>query len=295
MKDHFYSAIFLLFMCVTWIGFAYAQNATSSELTNHTISSEVTDQEYRLFIVTPLNYDSSSEEAYDVVYILDVNSEDSTQLVPFQRTFTQIPNTPEFILVGVGFSPDEEHRGLRTAHFSPSRNEETDREILDLFPTLSQSANVQNWQSGRAQEFAEVLSTEIIPYIEENFATSASDTVLGASLAGLFLTSILFEQPEIFDNYVITSPSVWWNDFEIFEDTNSLYREDLQSKVYLSVGGLENEEMLESYTRLSDTLAENESPNLMVRSQIIEDQTHISVIPISYMNGLNYIFSNTAD
>ncbi len=295
MKDYFYSPVYLLFMCLTWNSFANSQSANSTELINHVISSEITNQEYRLFVVTPQNYDASSQETYDVVYVLDVNSEDSSQLVPFQRTFSQAPESLDFILVGVGFSSDEEHRGLRTAHFSPSRNEEVDKEILDLFPSLSQSANVGNWQSGRAGEFAEVLSNEIVPYIEANYATSAIDTVLGASLAGLFLTDILFEQPEMFDNYVITSPSVWWNDFEIFEDNVSLDREDIQGKVFLSVGGLENAEMLESYTRLSDTLLQNESPNLKFRSQVIENQDHQSVIPISYMNGLNFIFSNSAD
>jgi len=295
MKGRFIVSIFLIVLGTNVAGFSTAQNLDSSDLIQLVVSSNITNQDYRLFVVTPENYNSSLEVVYEVVYVLDITAEDSAQLVQFQRTFAQLPNIPEFILVGVGFSRDEEHRGLRTAHFSPSRNDKIDNEILALYPTLSESENVRNWQSGGAREFANVLSSDIIPYIEANFATSNSDTVMGASLAGLFLAVVLFEQPEMFENYVITSPSVWWNNFELFENASSLYRKDLQGKVYLSVGGLENSEMLESYNRLSNTLEENESANLIFSSEIIENQTHLSVVPLSYMNGLSFIFSSSAD
>jgi len=295
MKKQFLVSAFFLFLGTVVSGFSIAQNPDSSGLIQRVISSEITGQDYRLFVVMPENLSSTSAAVYDVVYVLDINSEDSTQLVQFQRAFTQLPDIPDFILVGVGFAPDEEHRGLRTAHFSPSNDEEIDREILALLPSLSASENVQNWQSGGAREFARVMKSEIVPYLENNFSASGSDTVMGASLAGLFLSMILLEQPEIFDNYVITSPSTWWNDFELFENTGSLHSENLKGKVYLSVGGLENSEMLESYNRLSNVLEENDSANLMFKSEVIEDQTHLSVIPISYMNGLSYIFSSSTD
>jgi uncharacterized protein len=295
MKGRLPTSVFLFFLGSSLAGFSVAQNVDSSNLIQHIVSSNITNQDYRLFVVMPEKYNASSEETYDVVYVLDINSEDSAQLVQFQRTFTKLPNIPEFILVGIGFSPDEEHRGLRTAHFSPSRDEEIDTEILALYPMLSMSENARNWQTGKAREFANVLSTEIIPYVEANFVASDTNTVMGASLAGLFLAVVLFEQPDMFENYVITSPSVWWNGFELFENTDLLNRKDLQGKVYLSVGGLENSEMLESYNRLSNALRENDSAELIFTNEVIDNQTHLSVIPISYMNGLNYIFSGSSD
>lgn|GEM_PF-3454018 len=295
MKNQLSKLLLLILLGDILTSASFAQSLDPSRLIHRVISSNITNQDYRLFIVLPEDYSASSEESYDVVYALDIDTAASTQLVQFQRAFAQLPTIPAFILVGVGFSPDEEHRGLRTAHFSPSNNEEIDEEILALFPTLSTSANVENWRSGKAQEFAEVLGSEIIPTIEADFSTSGRDTAMGASLAGLFLTEVLIEQPELFENYVITSPSVWWNDFEIFQNNSSLNRDDLSGRVYLSVGGLENSEMLDSYNRLSDVLAENDSANLLFKAELIADQTHQSVIPISFMNGLNHIYSDPVD
>lgn len=291
MIDRLIKSLILILLGCMATSLSFAQSLDPSSLIHRIISSDITNQDYRLFVALPEDYSASSGESYDAVYALDIDTAASTQLIQFQRAFAQLPTIPEFILIGIGFSPNEEHRGLRTAHFSPSNDEEIDNEILALFPTLSTSANVENWRSGRAEEFADVLSSEIIPFIEAGFSTSGRDTAMGASLAGLFLTEVVIEQPELFDNYVITSPSVWWNDFEIFRNNSSLNREDLSGRVYLSVGGLENPEMLESYSRLSAVLTENHSADLLFKSELIADQTHLSVIPISFMNGLVHIFS----
>jgi|GEM_PF-4832769 len=49
--------------------------------------------------------------------------------------------------------------------------------------------------------------------------------------------------------------------------------------------------MLESYEKLNSAFDQNISSGLRLRSEIIENQEHISVIPISCMRGFQYIHS----
>jgi len=286
--------IILLVLNVKLIAVSLAQEANSSGLIQYTIESKITSQEYRLFVVVPENYRELSDENYDVVYVLDVNTEDAAQLLQFQRSITQLPDIPDFILVGVGFASDAEHRGLRTAHFTPSSDAAIDEEILTIYQSQEIVGNAEKWRSGGAEKFKNILSSELIPFLNNNYQTTGKNTAMGASLAGLFLTVVLLVEPQIFENYVITSPSVWWNDFELFNDNSAypLSRNDLVAKVYLSVGGLENAEMIESHDRVQKFLQQNQSENLDFSSTTIPNQSHLSVIPISYFNGLLYIFSD---
>ena len=50
-----------------------------------------------------------------------------------------------------------------------------------------------------------------MPYIESHYSTDTVKTIVGQSLGGLFATEILFEKPEMFTNYLIVSPSLWWD------------------------------------------------------------------------------------
>lgn len=281
------------------------QNDLGSEAAlriNHVLESSVTGEEYRLFVSLPQTYRDSIETQYPVVYVLDINTEDSLQLGQYHELASQLPNVPDFILVGVGFLPDDEHLGLRTAHFSPTSNEAEDKKFYERTISTIESRNIKkaitpemidSWRSGRGDEFSKVIETELLPFITRNYQTSGSSSIVGASLAGLFLTVQLFESPELFDNHIITSPSLWWNEFEVFDDPRRFFlnRDSLPGRVYLSVGSLENKDMYDSYQRLKRIFQEGGYKSLEFSAEIIENENHISVIPISFMRGLQYVFS----
>lgn len=57
--------------------------------------------------------------------------------------------------------------------------------------------------------------------------------LIGQSLGGLLATEILYTQPGSFDQYIIVSPSLWW------DQESMLQREvpsKLNAKVYVAVG-----------------------------------------------------------
>ena len=281
----------------------WAQNEPTSlgyTREDHVINSEVTGENYRLFVSLPHAYSSQNEEVFPVIYVLDINSEDALQLGYYHSVFSQLPNVPEFILVGVGFAPDDEHIGLRTAHFSPSNIKDQDStSIANTIASIEKGTNQRpitpemqsKWRTGRANEFSSVLKDELLPFIENQYRSTEAEGIFAASLAGLFITWELFLHPELFYSWVITSPSLWWNDFEIFEDTAETQSKlsTYDGRIYLAVGGLEDQDMLESFERFRSLLQLSNAKNVL--TEVIENEDHISVIPVSYVKGIQYIFS----
>lgn len=66
--------------------------------------------------------------------------------------------------------------------------------------------------SGKSAVFISFIEKELQPLINDKYNTNNTKTLIGRSLGGLLATEILFEKPNLFNNYVIVSPSLWWDD-----------------------------------------------------------------------------------
>ena len=67
---------------------------------------------------------------------------------------------------------------------------------------------------GGSAQFRRFIAEEIKPWTEGRYRTSGRDAVIGESLAGLFVVETLFEQPDLFDDYIAVSPSLWWENMK---------------------------------------------------------------------------------
>jgi predicted alpha/beta superfamily hydrolase len=69
-------------------------------------------------------------------------------------------------------------------------------------------------------------------------------TYFGTSLGGLFGTYVLFTAPELFSNYIIGSPSFWYDDGIMFQFEKRFTEDhaDLSARVFYAVGELEETE-----------------------------------------------------
>ena len=47
--------------------------------------------------------------------------------------------------------------------------------------------------------------------VKARYRTSGHTTLIGQSLGGLLGTEVLFTRPDLFDDYILVSPSLWWN------------------------------------------------------------------------------------
>jgi predicted alpha/beta superfamily hydrolase len=82
---------------------------------------------------------------------------------------------------------------------------------------------LQLWPGQRslvgANHFLSFLRTELFPFVEANYRGDPERRILsGWSFGGLFGLHTLFRQPESFSDYLILSPSIWWDEKTILQD-----------------------------------------------------------------------------
>lgn len=151
--------------------------------------------------------------------------------------------------------------------------------------------------SGGGPAFLDVIAGQIIPYVEASFpVTPAHRGLVGHSYGGLFASYVLLHRPDLFDRYLIVSPSYWY-------DTDYIFRLEAEphpplshpTQAYFSVGSWEEQPqngraMVSDMMRLTERLSARGDPNLEVKADLEDDQTHASIFPIALSDGLRAMF-----
>ena len=68
-----------------------------------------------------------------------------------------------------------------------------------------------DWQTANGDDFRHHIESEVMPLIEEKYQTGRK-VLMGESLAGQFVLEIFMRNPDLFDDYISVSPSLWWDD-----------------------------------------------------------------------------------
>lgn len=168
--------------------------------------------------------------------------------------------------------------------------------------------------SGRADDFKRFLRDELLPWVEERFPGTTQDvTYFGHSLGGLFGTYVMLDETELFDRYVLSSPSLWWDDHIIFglEAERAATGEDLPATVLFGIGALETDagrraeaanlpaghpfkpppahlDMVDDMRRFVSQLASRGYPSLELGSVEIPDEFHATVPGIVLSRALRH-------
>jgi uncharacterized protein len=217
------SSIFIL-LCLPAFGqqTASTKNDGSVPITagrRYEINSAILGEKRALNIYLPEGYGSDDTVKYPVIYLLDGGVDEDylhvTGLVSF-NSFPWVGRLPPSIVVGI-VNTDRK----RDFTFSP-----TVKSYKEKYPA---------W--GGADHFIAFMEQELQPYVRRNFRTSVPRTIIGESLGGLLAVQILLEKPEMFDRYIIISPSLWW-------DNGSLLKKDFvrsraaggKKDIYIAVG-----------------------------------------------------------
>jgi hypothetical protein len=292
---------FIFLLSISVFSLAQSDQATSakSKLTDHIVTSDITNQDYRLWVLLPAEVADSEQRRHPVVYALDIRSSDLPLLNILYSGAQNNPELPKVILVAVGFSSDTEHMGLRSAQFTPSYNEAFDlNNIENIKKRLQTETNISaemeaNWRSGAANDFARVLTQELVPFVSQHYPVSDIKAVFGHSLAGLFLTNVLLNSPNAFDKYLISSPSLWWDNKIMLTKEGGFAKshQDLPAEVFMSVGELESEDIILPFHEFVNALTQAHFPSLHLQSKVVPQTDHSSVIPKAYIEGMRYLFS----
>ncbi|SEB35246.1 hypothetical protein SAMN04489761_0038 [Tenacibaculum sp. MAR_2009_124] len=233
-------------------------------------SSELNENRI-LNIYLPHNYDKNKSKKYPVIYLLDGSSDEDfihvAGAVQF-LSFSWIGILPETIVVGIA-NVD------RKRDFTyPSGNEIDQREL----PT-----------QGHSGKFISFIEKELQPFINKRYRTTNVKTLIGQSLGGLLATEILFKNSNLFDNYLIVSPSLWWDDEKLQKTTPMIHSE--HKKVYIAVG-TEGKVMERVAKDLYEHLKTDTTTNVTLHFDFLKNKTHGDTLHQAVYNALELFFGS---
>jgi len=231
--------------------------------------SRILNEQRILNIYLPNGYLQDSLKKYPVIYLLDGSIDEDfihiSGLVQF-GSFSWINMIPETIVVGISNID-------RKRDFTFPTNNKKDKKA---FPT-----------TGKSENFINFIQKELQPFIDKNYNTSTIKTLIGQSLGGLLATEVLLKKPDLFDNYIIVSPSLWWDGESLLKIKPIAY----QSKKSISISvGKEGEVMERTAKELFEKLELEKKENTKLFFEFFEKQNHGDALHLSVYNAFEKIF-----
>jgi predicted alpha/beta superfamily hydrolase len=201
------------------------ENAQSSEKpfvlgVTHTFHSAELGEDRKLNVYLPEGYAADPKTAYPVIYLLDGSADEDfihiAGLVQYSN-FSWVDILPKSIVVGI---------------------ENVDRRRDFTFPTSVEKDKKDFPTTGGSGRFIAFVEKELQPLIEKKYRTSSSKTIIGQSLGGLLAVEILFKKPQLFTDYIIVSPSLWWDKESLLAAPVAVLKPGFKQKtsVYIAVG-----------------------------------------------------------
>lgn len=283
-----YSLLFLFLTGVTSTVFAETKpTAPAFEIPNsavHTIESKILGRSYDIFVKTPADYDSgdAAPKRYPVIYL-----NDGPYTFQVAAGATHLPmnmgKLEQALLVGISFAHGE--NGM-------------DSRVRDLTPTEDKTWT--RYQTGGGPAYLEFMEKEVFPFVEKHYrANPERRTLAGQSLGGSFGAWVLLTRPELFESYILTSPSLWFHDHNIldFEQRYAEKHKDLKARVYFAVGEYES---LEHHNTRNDMVGHQHAfvaklrsrnyAGLVIKDEVISEALHETTFPIGFTRGIRWLF-----
>ena len=236
--------------------------------------SQIITDDFYLYISFPDDYDKS-EKKYPVLYLLDGDVTFGT--AASIARYLQFGNTiPELIIVGIGYGTLNKSEGnMKSRDYTIS-------------PKRGRSG------TGGAPKFREFLKEELIPYMESTYRANPDErTISGYSLGSLFAIYTLFTEPGLFNNYIIGSPHLSWDEYRIFTVQEEAFEnmDDIEAKVFISVGSEEDEEKyFNPIDEMVTLIDEKGYESLKMETKVFDGGTHLICPPEALVYGLVSVF-----
>lgn len=235
------------------------------------IDSKVLVEKRTLNIYLPPGYHNNDSTSYPVIYLLDGSAdEDFLHITGLVQFFNMAYKMPEAIVVGIA---------------------NIDRRRDFTFPTNLKKLKKDYPTTGGSQNFIEFLETELQPLIEKTYKTNAVKMLIGQSLGGLLATEILLKKPAMFTNYIIVSPSLWWDNESMLKQAASLWaaQEDIKLQVYISVGA-EGKVMERDAKNIWDILKKSNRKNLKLDFLPLPEENHATILHKSVYEAFKILY-----
>jgi predicted alpha/beta superfamily hydrolase len=161
-------------------------NCFCQKIDTLSIKSQILDEQRKLIIYTPWEYDHSENRKFEVIYVFDAQNREIFDMVHLTTLFQNKQICP-MIVVGI---------------ISQDRNK-------DFLPInkFKENSEELTGQQGSADKFLNFISSELMPFIDTKYKTLPKKIAIGHSNGGTFITHCFIEKPNLFDAYISIDPS----------------------------------------------------------------------------------------
>ena len=272
MMNAFMFRILCSLMLVSFTGNLVWSQETSEPITigkKLTMNSKLLEEDRELWIWTPPDYEEK-QDSFGVIFLLDGpwNFHHTSATAQF---LSRNGRMPEMIIVGIANTD-------RTRDLTPKNLSDT----TGRFPT-----------SGGADRFLDFMEQELIPHVDATFRTREYRVLIGHSFGGLFVNHTIVHRPHLFNDYLSISPSLWWDDQRLVEQTRTYFQENegIKGYLYMTMGN-EGGNMLGGAWKMSAVLEESAPEEFVWAFDLMEEETHGSVPSRSTYKGFEFIFQD---
>jgi predicted alpha/beta superfamily hydrolase len=262
--------VFVLFCLAAGVG--NAQESTPFPFGEvRTMMSQVLNEKRILNIYLPVGYQPDSS-VYPVVYVLDGSAHEDyphiAGLVQFMNMYDMMPKS---IVVGIA----------NVDRYRDFTHKSSNQEDLESLPT-----------SGGSLAFINFISDELQPFMDAEYATSGKNTIIGQSLGGLLAAELLMTRPYLFNNYIIVSPSLWWDSQALLKQAPQFFKTQkyLEKGIYVSIGK-EHPVMHEVTDAFVAAIGQAENPKLHLFYEPFLDEDHATILHMAVYNAFKQLNS----
>lgn len=261
----------------------------------HSIPAKALGREYEIFVSLPESY-AKSQQRYPVLFITDANYAFPVLRSINRRVSDRGENLQEFILVALSYAKGDSPTFSRNRDYTPT----------DINQKKTRDKDQDGEVYGEAEKYRRYVADEVFPYVAKNFRADMTRKVFaGHSYGALFGAHVLLTEPTMFNEYILSSASLWFDKRFMFdaEQRYAVAHKDLPAKVLLMTGSYEvvrpnsknkrfnaTTDMVRDMKRFEAQLKSRRYRGLSVQSEVIADEDHLTVAPSAMTRGLLWAF-----
>lgn len=233
-----------------------------------TLQSTSNDATYKIKVALPDHYDSTVK-LYGTVYVLD--GEENFDFVANQcRELSNAQSADNVIVVSIGYGNDRS---------------------IDYTPTKVSAI------TGGAPQFLEFIKNQLIPDMEQRYrvdTTRNGRVILGHSYGGLFGAYVFATNNKLFGNYLLLSPSLWY-DNEIamsMEKENRAANRERKQLVFMGIGEAENAGRMQAPFEAFYQILKKNYAAIQIAKNREKNLGHVGSKDANIILGLQYYFEH---
>lgn len=261
----------------------------------HTLASAQSHRLYQVWVDLPASY-ASTNKKYPVLFVVDADYSFPLIHSIRNRLGAGGQNIEEFVLVGLSYAAGDPPAESRSRDFTPT----------NVLQHPHRPDQYQASHYGEAEVYRDYVEGQVFPLIADKYRVDMSRRYfVGHSYGGLFGAFVLLTKPEMFQTYILSSPSLQYDDHVIkrYEEIYAETHRDLTARVLLYDGEFEAIKKAPRYNKTFDmaqdareftrSLKERKYPHLSVETFVIPGEDHLSVYPSMISRALLRVLPGT--